>query len=379
MRIELGNPASLILALERMSFAISARPVVPELRCVRMSITAGGLDLYGTTGHLSYSQTVNLDGDLEGTEMVLVDHALLLAALQTMHGAIELYTTKTNLIVRAKDDHKVRSQIRLAVVENHPEDIRITGPTFTVDAKTVKMLVDLLQFAVTREGSRPELAGILFGPMSMSGDGTRLVGYSTEAIESALTVPTQALQPLRSLAESEETAEFTVGARWVQCCFGGTSILKFARLAQEFPGVVGDSLTTIRSRTPEAWFVLDARLAHRTLNALNVYSELAAKQGISYCTMQKEGERVYVSVDAPTAGSFTNELTLVEAGPGDFSVLFSAQAMLDVLSNAGEKAHVAIFSDREPMLITNPDDDRWAVIQGVMAKSEHVAAEEEDF
>lgn len=376
MNITLQDTAELIVSLETMTFAVNQRPVVPELRCVRLLVEGDRIRLFSTTGHLSYETAVELKGSVKDAKPVLVDHALLLAALNTMQGAVEMYSTDNNLIIRQESNHKVRSQIRLAILENHPVDLKVVGSTFTVPTKTVVTLVDSLQFAIIREGSRPELAGILFGPTAMSGDGTRLVGYLVPTLEEAVTIPTHALLPLRTLSQSGGDIELTIGERWIRADFENGDVLKFSRLAKEFPEAAQTALETYKARDPLAWFSIKSAPALRILSALNTYSELASRQGISYCTMTREHDKIYVAVDAPTAGSFQNELQPISMGGGDFIILFSSQAMLDILTNAGEVIVVKVFSDHEPMLIKNEADENWAMIQGIMAKSE---MGEEDF
>lgn len=377
MNITLSDTTDLILALETMSFAVNLRPVVPELRCVKISVEDSQLELFSTTGHLSYRTSIELKGTVKDSGTILIDHALFLAALNTMQGAVEIYSTESNLIIRKESNHKVRSQIRLAVLENHPVDLPVSGSSFTVPAKVVGMLISSLQFAIIREGSRPELAGILFGPTAMSGDGTRIVGYQVSELEENVTIPVHALQPLQTLAQSGEKIVFTIGDRWIRADFENENVLKFSRLAKEFPGAAQAVLETYKAKAPLAWFSIKSAQALRILSALNVYSELASRQGISYCTMFKENDIIYVSVDAPTAGSFQNELQPVSMGGEDFIILFSSQAMLDILTNAGEVIVVKIFSSNEPLLIMNEADGNWAMIQGVMAKSE--MSGEEDF
>ena len=354
--------------LRTMSVAVSTRPVVPELSCIKLEVKDGVVSYFATTGFLSLYIPINSD-DIEVVEpgSVLVNYDLFVAALSSIEGPISLYTTDKNLMVSSVENKKVSRRMPLAIIDNLPKPAVISGTTRTISAENLRDIINHVSFAAIKDGSRPELRGAYIGDMSMCGDGSRLACY-TLGTDIDMTMSAEAISALQQVMPEDGDVQLNID-NWVSVKFADGTELCFAGTTDVFPESAKSIVEALSSKVASAVINVTTKSITRVFGGVSVYTEKAIKFGIAYIELKGESGHVYVKTEVPSVGMFEDELDCAYIGD-DFNVLVSPQHIMDLVDVAKtENIEIRIFSSLDPLLVSDPTNDGWKVVQSVMANS----------
>ena len=376
MKLIINNPVKFCTALSEMAVAISPKSVVPELSCIRITVE-DDIRLFGTTGHISLSKIIKPDSDVVVSEPgdVLVDYSLFNSAVSSIRSKLEVRTTKSSLIVQSIENKKIRRQIPQANVENHPREVKISADPVEVDSAMLRASIQRVRFAMIQEGSRPELNGIYLGEYSMGGDGVRLASFKT-GIGMDVTVPAEALDPLIAILPTSGKVSVAADS-WISVTRDDGTVLRFSK-STEFPAVVGKMRDQFLQKDFSTRIVASTALIRSVLSPMLVYADRATAYGINYAKMQYSGDCVDVSIDVPDMGTFEDILPVEEISGEEFTILFHPRSLIDILNIcSGKSVTIRVFSNSDPLVITDSDASEWVVLQSLINTRETVQEKED--
>lgn len=380
LRISVDSSFVLSEPLAVMKVAVSTRPVVAELSCVKLFTENSKVSYFATTGHLSLYNPVTNDAIIvEEPGSALVSYDLLVAALSSIVGPLTVHTTDKNMIITSTKNRRSRRRLPLADLDALPEPVSVGGTAVLVPAEKLREVIQYVAFAAIKDGSRPELRGMLIGDTSMCGDGTRLACYSLNT-DVNITMSFEAVMAIQQVLPSGGDVSLLVD-RWILVCFPDGKELRFAGTADIFPDSAKSVVDMLTAKVPIATLSITTSSLHRVFSAVGVYTEKATKFGIAYVEVYGDEGQVYVKTEVPSVGLFEDVLECSYSGK-DFTVLVAPQHIMDILNSAkSESLEIKVYSSLEPLLISDPATDGWKVVQGVMATASmhREEVEEDDF
>ena len=371
LRVE---PDVLVNALKVCQLVSNTRSPSIESRCVRLKLEGNRLSLTSISISSSIVYWIEVEGEEDGE--VAVDLEMLFADVSSIRGTIQIRAAPKNLFI---ESGRAKRKRRLIPLDSFLDVPKVEGEEYEVDSQELVDILNRVAFSIIKDGSRPELQCVRFAEgCVMGGDGQRMSVYS-HSLPFLLSVPSLVLDALSSVLSMTDKVKICLG-NWIsvrseRCCF------QFSGLGYDYPDTAAGMVMQLEKEPTIASYVIDKGVALNILGSLRVYSDRSSKLGIEYAELDDSAGYLRVLTDVQDVGKFEDELVCEgkTGGMGNVKILFSPTSLFEALGSiSGNSFNLKVYGATKPLIISDPENKNWRLLQSVMATREMVQGMEEE-
>ena len=367
------QPDTLSKSLTLSAIVADFKGVIPESACVLLTAREDRLQQMCVSGVAAIRHWV--PAEIQNDGEVAVDLQMLMADASSLRSEVTANSTATNLILRAGKSERKR---RLVPLDLFPEYPKIDSKKCEVSSFSLAEALRNVEFAALRDASRPELRCVrIANGIVLGGDGLRVAKTSLD-VDLELTIPIERIAPILTILSLSDKVEVSAG-NWVSI-ETDTCEFAFSTLSTKYPDRVAEVIGDLEKKEPIAEFHIDKSIVLNILSSLKVYTERARRYGIEYVVLDTEGDYPRLIADIPDVGRFEDELPITKSTGKTGNIKFSPNYMYEGFSKvSGDTAIMRVFSPMHPVLILDPDNEQWSLVQAVVADRKTVQEAADDF
>lgn len=342
--------AELSSAIDVVSRAISARPIMQSYENILLDADGDTLRLYATDGSMYIAASVPAKIELDGT--IALDGKLFSEFIRKQSG------TEITLTADAKGatikSGRSKTQIALKDAESFPDmpKIKPEAVTVTIPANALRECIDYVQFAVSNDQTRKVLTGILLeitpGSIRAVGlDGFRMAmmnvpcSYAGDPVKAIL--PRAAAMEMAKLLKEDGDVALTLDGSYMTVTVGAYEI-RFLLIAGEYINytqIIPQDGTT------------RAKVSGRELRACVERAQIMAREGknntiqLDFCS-----DKLVVTSRADTGNVYEEMDCDLQGDP--LTIAFNCAYLLDAMkSESGNSIEFSMTNAVRPALIRN--------------------------
>lgn len=360
------EPNELLGPIVLVSLISSPRSPDPTGGAVRLKLEGDKL-WFLLVGH---SASIRCSIDVRGEEdgEVGVDLGMLRADVVSMRSTITAHSTEKSLILKAGRSRRRRPLIPLDQFTREPN---VKGNTQQLDSQSLVGALRDVSFAAIKDESRPELKCVRVGGGVAMGANGQVFACSQSDLELDISIPIDICAVITHVLSGVEEVACTVG-KWMKL-ETGTCTLKISLLNYPYPDGARAVKDKYDEKSPTLRMQVDRKVMLSILSSLSVYAERGKMLGIEYVTLDFDKGYPRLIADVSDVGLFEDEVPLIEMEGTFDKFLFSPSLLFEIFSHAkGPELEMLLFSPIEPMLIRDPTNDGWEVIQSAMGTRDTV-------
>ena len=334
MRISISSN-ELLKTLQKLSKGTPARSTLPILSCVLIEVENESVSL--RTTDLEITISCKLDASIEGPGSAAIPLQTLMDITNELPDTRITITTDKDQKVELVTDSGAYDLMGKAVEEfpalPEVDNRKASG----VEADTLKEIIKLTTFAISKDELKPALTGVLFrfsekGLTAVSTDGHRMVRYvrndfKGQEFSGDVIIPRKFLNLMNSLIVSGENIQIWMGENNLTANVGEDTV--FTRIIDErYP-----DFESVIPKDNDKELVVEREALLSAVKRVSIFSNRSTHQ----IALEVTEEKVRVRTEDPEKASKAKEDIPARLNGESITVGYNAAYLKDVLMHIGSK------------------------------------------